>query len=381
MEWCTSINVGHWYDIVAKCAVEDCHLATHNPDYNKDDPYSEQTFWKPGAGDWVFSYDETGVTLDGTDVGRASAMRDKGETMVNKSSWRMTSVGASFMSGKSIPLLDMFPGKSYDVDWTLGAPESSIVDPITGLFRKATFWANEKGGMTWDLSEHYLTHNIIPCVPIPTALQIEEEWRYMGNYDGHNSHTTLGCLRAMREPPPGVPRGEGVLRIPHTSHRTQGEDVRNFKVFKPLFYCYKKTRLTDKIQHPEKYLNFPPAGTLGPADLMVCKKLAWDQAFTHKECSAGWEEIGFFPKFNRKVFWELVEEEKSRGVVRHRADPISVMRALAERTVEPEVEESEVAVDPTSYGRKKRPRHYADPLKGPVTSDQAWEQRMADEAI
>ena len=56
------------------------------------------------------------------------------------------------------------------------------------------------------------------------------------------------------------------------------------------------------------------------------------------------------------------------------------VRALAERTVEPEVEESEVAVDPTSYGRKKRPRHYADPLKGPVTSDQAWEQRMADEA-
>ena len=74
----------------------------------------------------------------------------------------------------------------------------------------------------------------------------------------------------------------------------------------------------------------------------------------------------------------MIEEEKNRSVVRHRADPISVMRALAERTVEPEVEESEVAVDPASYGRKKRPRHYADPLQGPMTSDQAWEQRMAD---
>ncbi|KAK3262903.1 hypothetical protein CYMTET_28269 [Cymbomonas tetramitiformis] len=143
-KWCTAKNMHQHYQVVADALVE-AGLAVANPDWVHDDPDSCMIhITKP---DRLFSFDETRLTMDCTDSSKSRQHRivktgkaDDGEVLVNKGGGVATGVGGSFADGASLPPFFIFGGAdSYDANWTLGAPRSTIVDPQTGRGFPATF--------------------------------------------------------------------------------------------------------------------------------------------------------------------------------------------------------------------------------------------------
>ena len=63
-----------------------------------------------------------------------------------------------------------------------------------------------------------------------------------------------------------------VLRLPHTTHVLQGEDVQYFTIFKPQYL-----RAKYELTQARLFLGKSPRLTAG--DLLLCAKEAWQTAF------------------------------------------------------------------------------------------------------
>ncbi|KAK3279461.1 hypothetical protein CYMTET_12657 [Cymbomonas tetramitiformis] len=117
--------------------------------------------------------------------------------------------------------------------------------------------------------------------------------------DGHGSHLSCQLLTFCREVGIII-----LLRPPHTTNISQGEDVVNFGKFKPLFRTAKAHRLLEKLNTGSKTL------FLDMGDLMPCTAAAWEAAFSKKENTKAWAAIGVNP-FTRCVYWELRRKEEA----------------------------------------------------------------------
>ena len=117
--------------------------------------------------------------------------------------------------------------------------------------RQCSFLCNKKGGVVHDVGVQYLRDVVLPCFP-----DIGEGNPITIVCDGHRSHLTLTIIEFCRAHHIHV-----LLRVPHTTHLTQGEDVSNFSQFKPEFRRQKAELLATKFAR----------GTFGfgPDDLMA----------------------------------------------------------------------------------------------------------------
>eukprot|EP00965_Chrysotila_dentata_P009536 310642-Pleurochrysis_carterae.AAC.1 len=99
--------------------------------------------------------------------------------------------------------------------------------------REASFYVNKKGGMEFDWSVRYFKDVVLPCLPNASA-----STPLVVFCDGHGSHLTVDLVKFRRDNHVVV-----LLRVPHTSHLTQGEDLRNFQVFETEVAMTKAARL------------------------------------------------------------------------------------------------------------------------------------------
>ena len=98
-----------------------------------------------------------------------------------------------------------------------------------------------------------------------------------------------------------------LLRVPHTSHRTQGEDVSSFARFKPELRRQKTKMLTRNVQQHGFY-------GLRSTDFMKVVTPAWNHAFSKVHNLSGWADTGISP-FTRKVYFDLRESEACASTV------------------------------------------------------------------
>ena len=116
---------------------------------------------------------------------------------------------------------------------------------------------------------------------------------------GHGSHFTFELLKHCQEIGLHI-----LLRPPHTTHVLQDEDVVNFAVFKSHHQKTKQMALASKILHGE-------GAQLSPADLLLCARDAWQNAFSKANFLKAWADTGLVP-FTRKVYLDLLEDEERK---------------------------------------------------------------------
>ena len=117
--------------------------------------------------------------------------------------------------------------------------------------------------------------------------------------DGHGSHFTFELLKHCRDIGLHI-----LLHPPHTTHILQGEDVVNFAVFKSHHQKAKQVALASKLLHGG-------VAQLSPADLLLCARDAWQNAFSQRNCLKAWADTGLVP-FTRTVYFDLLEEEERK---------------------------------------------------------------------
>ncbi|KAK3244607.1 hypothetical protein CYMTET_45787 [Cymbomonas tetramitiformis] len=352
------------YQVTAEALVS-AKLAVWNPDFVEDDPQSCMIhIMRPER---LLSFDETRLTMDMTDGSKSKAERivnagegDEGEVLVNKGGGVASAIGGSTSTGESLPACIVFGGAdSFLADWTVGAPVSTRIDPSTGRGYPTTFYANKKGGMTHALCLQYFQNNIRPIFP---GCSVENPVAVI--CDGHGSHLSCELLAYCRE--------EGIiiiLRPPHTTSISQGEDVVNFPVFKPDFRVAKAHRLVDKLKSGQ-----PPY--LSNADLMAVTTPAWHKAFSVENNLKAWARIGIKP-FTRCVYWELVRKEKAAEKTVAKAEGVNLevltfgFKGKARKETQEEEEEEEGEEAGTGRG-KSRVSSSLFWDKGPMTSDASF---------
>eukprot|EP00961_Rhodomonas_salina_P055647 747613-Rhodomonas_salina.1 len=151
---------------------------------------------------------------------------DDGETLCNKTSQRASMYGGSFASGKSLRPFAIFNSGPL-IQWIIGGPKSSIKNLHTGEgHRTACAW-NESGGATGATfleflkAQFYVMHDADgkPLHDQGAFFQVSKEDPVVLIVDGHGSHFTEEVLEWCIEHGVHI-----VLRPPHTSHVSQGED-------------------------------------------------------------------------------------------------------------------------------------------------------------
>ena len=299
--WESSSNMAKYYDVLHNACVG-AGIAEENPDYNPEVEGSESCFLT--APERMASADESSFTLDMTDakkdrrnrvVGSApgasnkKARRDAPEVIVNKSSERWTSIGGSYANGESLPPHHIFQGLSYEYGWGADGPKST-------LGRPGTCHCNATGGATESDNSlvRFLEWNVLPHMSPP----VSPENKMVLILDGHGSHMTLEVLKFCREKGIAI-----VLRPPHTTHRTQGEDTHNFREVKPAFRHKKYHIFARKMKNSQ--------GRLTMYDAMACLKEPWEKGFTREMNTSAWKAIGIRP-FTRSVYWDMRKKEAKR---------------------------------------------------------------------
>jgi hypothetical protein len=334
--WGKSRYLQQHFDILEKLLV-DIGIAKVNSQY---DPTSEAArkdeyhvslqpiTLLPAQAHRVISLDETHVSLDNVDKkGRQVVVgTDEDPHSVvfvrNKSSQSATMVGGSDASGNALPPFSIFAGAGYDAEWTSQMPKSTKQDPKTGSGFQALSTANASGGMTNDMGLVYLRTVLIPFCHDAT----DDNW-YVVTLDGHGSHLTLEFVRECRDNYIHI-----VLRIPHTTHLTQPEDLVNFGTFKKNLrdaILYKQSamiiasydrRRSDSRERIDHQLTFGNS-------LAELVPLAWANAFSVEKCKFAWRKSGINPFTRTPVLhlyrteWKAAELAKRREHASHIPTP------------------------------------------------------------
>lgn len=208
-------------------------------------------------------------------------------------------MSASNASGESFPGLFIFGGNSVPPA-ILQAPRdelplSSMVDPETHQPREPFFFANKSGGMVRETAAMWFDAVIKPCLDSGVAPFIL--------CDGHASHAAYPFLEKV-----SAAGGIVVLLPPHTTHRTQREDIAIFQTFKSLF-ARAKMELSRSM-----WLSGQQGLTVSKHWLATIKT-AWDIAHVHINILRGWSKSGVSP-FTQLPLWlarELFAERTARA--------------------------------------------------------------------
>lgn len=281
-------------------------LAVINPDYDPNDEDSESMRWvKPER---VMSFDEKKLTLDCTDKSHSQGKRTVGcptldddfECLVEKSGKAATGIGGSTAAFQVLPWGICYgSGKTFDPDWNDGAPQSTIINPATSLPYPMRTWSNAKGSMTGEFCLQYFQKTLATMYP-----DLSRENPIMVICDGYGGHLTYELLKWCRENGVII-----VLRIPHTTHLTQGEDLVNFGELEDEWLQRKAIKMGQKwLEAQKKPRSKAEDYSLSWLDFMVCFKPAAERGFSFSNVVRAWGESGLRP-FNRKPYWKLKKKE------------------------------------------------------------------------
>jgi transposase-like protein len=222
--WATADNMLKHYNVVQTELLR-VNIAEANPAFNPEMPESCPITIKQDQKHRVLSFDETHWTSDMTQNfrdGMVAIHNDSMDVLASKSSRAATLIGGSNMAGDALPLGVVFGGMSVDGSWVLNPPLCTKIDPATGSVYRPVCFANASGGMTHDLGIQMLK-----ALFEPFCHDISPTNEYIIICDGHGSHLTVEFLQYAREKGFVI-----ILRPPHTSHISQGEDVIHFRKFK-----------------------------------------------------------------------------------------------------------------------------------------------------
>ena len=316
-KWCTSANIETYYNIIIDTLVEE-GIAIRNPDFDPDVPYSNPiTIVHPER---LISYDETDASLDQSAATKAGTTRtvrvgrgDNGQVLATKSSVHVTAVGGR-IGYKALPPLIVFgSGSSMRAEWCTVQPIGNVIRGVmldeklpdgtemcTELL--SAFLHNDKGSMDAEFCTAYTTNVIIPCArKANPALANETGKRSVEICDGVQVHLSLDRINALREA--GI---ICILRVPHTTHVTQGEDTAIFSEFKNDFARRKMEVLVEKRR---RHLG----DCLTLEDFAACFKQPWEKAFRREKVVEAWKKDGIIP-FDRACMWRVKLEEEARKV-------------------------------------------------------------------
>ena len=210
-------------------------------------------------------------------------------------------MGGSTAAGDSLPAMFIVAGNKLDSKWMAHQIESTLIDPVSGETLKATWHANTKGGMTYDMCPKYFAKNILPSFdPPPSA-----ENPVVGICDGHGSHLTLELIDFCIANHIIL-----ILRPPHTTHRLQGEDTTNFAYIKADWHMAKLIEIRRLYNEAKKRGSRDgwDSVKLGIERMSEILKPVWEKHFSKEVNSKAWDKIGVYP-FTRRVYWELRQEE------------------------------------------------------------------------
>lgn len=369
--WATAKNIGRWYEMLADALVE-AGVAVRNPDYDPE-AAAGTTAAEPvfiTSPDRIVSFDETRVEADMTHAARGKRERglfdkhgpveSRRDVLANKGGLAATGVGGCAADGKALPGLFIFAATSYEQSWTTPSPRSGFLDS-EGRYRMALFGCNKQGGMQDDIGVLYFEGVVAPCFPDRSPAR-----PVVVICDGHSSHLTVDLIEWCRSNHFRI-----VLRVPHTSHITQGEDVVIFRSFKVDFRKEKVTRLAVNVsQRVHKLRN---------SDLMSCVTPAWESAFSTVNVLKAFRATGIVP-FTRSVLFDLIEQERSAAALCGLTETIdysrlnvsSFMGGHQEESSDGSSEEGEEDAEMTRLINKSRITSADLYSLGPITSDRAY---------
>jgi len=143
------------------------------------------------------------------------------------------------------------------------------------------------------LTTQFMEHNVFAAMDEPPP-----GVKPVGIGDGYGDHFNLETLNYLRDKPADL-----VLRPPHTSQASQGEDMIGFAVLKPALRKRKKIVLGEKIVTKKGM-------RLTLDDYGDCVKGPAEHAFNRERNLRSWDDIGVSP-FTRRVYWDLKAEEEA----------------------------------------------------------------------
>ena len=149
------------------------------------------------------------------------------------------------------------------------------------------------------LAEHmtgYIDNCVLPCLGQTPSCQLGA----VGLADGWGSHSDVNFLEHCHDKHIHL-----VMRFPHSTQDTQGEDKSNFAVLKPKYKNVKVKRMSDN------YIAGKPS-QLGAKDLGPCLHDPWMAAFDETVNKEGWKKTGFSP-FTRSVYWDKKKQEEAKA--------------------------------------------------------------------
>jgi hypothetical protein len=305
-------------------------VAKVNPDFDENVPYSQPILIVHP--ERIFSYDETDVSLDQTSSSRAQAGRtvtagagDRGEVVATKSSTHITAIGGR-AGPYALPIGVVFgSGDSFSSAWCGDPPIGNVIRGVSTKTKLPNgeettteildwYAANKKGSMNTDLCGKYSEEVIMPNARhLNPGMANEDGKRSVEVCDGTQVH--LGHERLQRCVEAGL---EVVIRLPHSTHVTQGEDTVHFGVLKGHYLKSKarvltKKRVGDDVSESQQAgrLLGDPAAVLKPEDLMTCLREPWEKAFSAENVKSAWAMDGIVP-FTRKPYWDLRLEWEKR---------------------------------------------------------------------
>ena len=201
-------------------------------------------------------------------------------------------------------------GQGFQSTWCRNPPIGNVIvvrkqqtaERRRDLLRLWTGAANPSS-MTSDLCLDYTKQVIIPDAKhLNPGMGVEDGKRSVEVCDGTQVH--LGFERLQRCRQEGL---DVVLRLPHSTHVTQGEDTVHFGVLKSL-YPKRKQKVLEQKRFGGDVRESQQAGAplgnalavLTPEDLMGCLRNSWEKAFSADNVASAWERDGIVP-FTRKV--------------------------------------------------------------------------------
>lgn len=333
---CTSKKLEKHYEIVCSALLK-LDWAAPNPGYDPTRPYSDKDamdtrcqpiFIKENKTSRIVSMDETRFTLNSAKDGKAvggtrktivikqedsvtGAPQDWGECLRNKSDCDCSIAGGSTCGRTALPALFIFKGGFNPVTDLADGPTTRTADGKTLHCRGV---ANDKGSMTDEVMLNWLDACLLPMFP-----DLSPDSPVLLICDGYGSHLNIGFLRRCAELGVLV-----ILRPPHTSHVTQGEDAKggHFHTFHRLERITKdKMRAAREIK-PRHRHDGKRDSQLKRSDIMGIVRRSWEEAFSPDVCAHSWQRIGIHP-FTRRPYWELREQEDLRARQQNSVAPIA----------------------------------------------------------
>ena len=296
-------------------------IATRDPDFDPDKPYDEMLVIPEDQRWRIISYDETDTSLDLLNKSKKKKKKsviipgDDGDVIGHKASCKITVTGGRNGAGEALAPYVCYSGtlpfhcgerhqNSESGEWEPvvlhNLAKGVDVKPVEPIYA-----ANAKGSMDFAKCLDYTKQISLKSLPGISLTNNCIEF-----IDGCGCHLDSERIDFM------IASGMGsILRVPHSTSKTQGEDTVLYRKLKPDFLKVKK------LVHRQKMLrnnNVPLK--LTKDDLWNCLAGPWNRAFTFDNLMSAWEHDGFIP-FTRKCYWDIrLEEEERARVTREYAE-------------------------------------------------------------